>query len=190
LERNLNVVGTSSAGRLFDAVAALSGVRQEINYEAQAAIEFEGLVECSSIAAVQATPATGDAAATLLHSQTAPYDFALNRRDGIWVIDPTPVLRAVVADVRAGGPAGAIAARFHAGLARAIVAVCSRLREEIALDEVALSGGVFQNVTLLGIVVPLLREAGFTVYAHHLVPPNDAGIALGQAAISTWQPQR
>jgi len=90
----------------------------------------------------------------------------------------------VVEDVRAGVPAGSISARFHEGLARAVAAVCGRLREETGLGEVALSGGVFQNVTLLGLAVTLLREAGFTVYTHHLVPPNDAGIALGQAMVA------
>lgn len=164
LERNLNVVATSSAGRLFDAVAALAGVCQEVNYEAQAAIEFEGLAALSP--------------------EGGPYNFALDCPDGTWIVDPAPVLHAALADVRAGVPAGAIAVRFHHGLAQAIAAVCGRLREELGLNEVALSGGVFQNVTLLGCVLALLQEAGFTVYTHRLVPPNDAGISLGQALVA------
>jgi len=89
-----------------------------------------------------------------------------------------------VADARAGVPAGVISARFHNGLALAIGDVCQRLREETGLAEVVLSGGVFQNVTLLGEVMPLLEGAGFTVYTHHLVPPNDGGISLGQAMVA------
>ena len=158
LERGLNAAPTSSIGRLFDAVSALTGVRQEINYEAQAAIELEMLVE---------------------EGVKEAYPFGLGEE-----VDPTPVIRAIVADVQAGVPAGLVAAKFHNGLATMIRDVCLWLREETGLDEVALSGGVFQNVTLLGKAVPLLQEAGFTVYVHHLVPPNDGGISLGQAIVA------
>jgi hydrogenase maturation protein HypF len=161
LERGLNAVPTSSAGRLFDAVSSLAGVRQAITYEAQAAIELE----------VLAGNGVGE-----------PYPFDLGDE-----IDAAPCIRAVVADVRAGVEAGVIAARFHDGLAVLVRDVCLRLREETGLGEVALSGGVFQNVTLLGGVLPLLREAGFVVYIHRLVPPNDACISLGQAVVaSKW----
>ena len=159
LERKLNVVPTSSVGRLFDAVSALAGVRQEINYEAQAAIELEMLVT---------------------DGVDAAYAFGLGEQ-----IDPSPALSAIVADVRAGVPAGIIAAKFHNGLAMMIRDVCMRLREETKLDEVVLSGGVFQNTTLLGKALPLLREADFTVYTHQLVPPNDGGISLGQALVAS-----
>jgi hydrogenase maturation protein HypF len=81
-------------------------------------------------------------------------------------------------------PPAVIAAKLHNGLALMIRDVCVRLREDSNLSEVALSGGVFQNVTLLGSVVPLLREAGFTVYTHRLVPPNDGGLSLGQAVVA------
>lgn len=158
LERSVNTVPTSSVGRLFDAVAALAGVRHQINYEAQAAIELEMLVA---------------------EEPEDPYPFGLGEE-----IDAAPLIHAVVADVRAGVPAGIIAARFHHGLAQMVCEVCRRLREETGLNEVAISGGVFQNATLLGMVVPRLGEAGFTVYTHHLVPPNDAGISLGQAVVA------
>jgi hydrogenase maturation protein HypF len=158
LERGLNVIHTSSAGRLFDAVSALAGVRQEINYEAQAAIELEMRVK---------------------RDVTEGYAFGLGEG-----IDPGPVLHAVVADVRAGVEPGAIAARFHNGMASMIHDVCHRFREESGLQEVALSGGVFQNVTLLAATLRLLRESGFTVYTHRLVPPNDGGLALGQAVVA------
>ena len=158
LEQGVGVVPTSSVGRLFDAVAALIGLRAEINYEAQAAIELENIVRAE---------------------ERGAYEFGLSGE----TLDPAPVLRAVIADQRAGVERGRIAARFHNGLARAVLTVCRRIRREEGLEEVALSGGVFQNVTLLQAVVPLLREDGFTVYTHRLVPPNDGGLALGQAAI-------
>ena len=159
LKQAVGVVSTSSAGRLFDAVSSLAGVRQEINYEAQAAIEFEMLVE---------------------NGVEEAYSFSLDGEE----IDVSPCIRAVVADVRAGIPAGVIAARFHNGLAQMISEVCVCLRKETGLKEVALSGGVFQNVTLLGKTLPLLQGSGFTVYIHRLVPPNDACISLGQAVIA------
>lgn len=158
LARGLNAVPTSSMGRLFDAVAALAGVRQEVNYEAQAAIELEMQVDGRVEEA---------------------YTFGVGAE-----IDPAPVIRAVVADVRDGVPIGVVAARFHNGVAAMVRDVCLRLRDETGLNEVALSGGVFQNVTLLERTVALLRDAGFTVYVHRLVPPNDAGISLGQAVIA------
>jgi hydrogenase maturation protein HypF len=163
LKQGVRVVSTSSVGRLFDAVSSLAGVRQEINYEAQAAIEFEMLVE----------DRVGEA-----------YSFSLSGEE----IDVSPCIRAVVADVRAGIPAGVIAARFHNGLAQMVCEVCLCLRKETGLKEVALSGGVFQNVALLGRALPLLQEAGFTVYIHRLVPPNDACISLGQAVIAGIKP--
>ncbi|HHS96368.1 MAG TPA: carbamoyltransferase HypF [Chloroflexi bacterium] len=163
LERGLNVVPTSSIGRLFDAVSALAGVRQTINYEAQAAIELEMTTD---------------------EEVTEAYGFAMTNGQLPIRVDPAPVIRAVVADVRAGVPAGIIAARFHNGLAQMIRDVCLRLREATGIDEVALSGGVFQNITLLEKALSLLRDAGFTVYTHRLVPPNDAGISLGQAVIA------
>jgi len=162
LERGLNVVPTSSMGRLFDAVSALAGVRQEINYEAQAAMELEGLAEAG---------------------EAGTYPFAYEEGPEALAIDPLPLLRAVAADVRDGVPAGRISARFHNAVAGMIREVCLRLREKTGLQEVALSGGVFQNVTLLEKVVASLREAGFALYLHRRVPPNDAGISLGQAMV-------
>jgi len=160
LEREVNTVSTSSSGRLFDAVSALAGVRQEINYEAQAAIELETLTQ---------------------EDVDEAYSFAYGQGSAI---DTAPLIRAVVTDVKDGVPPGVIAARFHNGVARMIRDVSIELREESGLNEVALSGGVFQNVTLLERLLPLLRQADFTVYTHRLVPPNDGGLSLGQAAIA------
>ena len=158
LDRGVNTVPTSSSGRLFDAVSSLAGVRQEINYEAQAAIELETLVDETVIDA---------------------YPFELGQE-----IDASPLIRSVVADVKSEVSAGVIAAKLHNGLSLMIRDTCVLLRESSGLSEVALSGGVFQNVSLLERLLALLSEAGFTVYTHRLVPPNDGGLSLGQAIVA------
>jgi hydrogenase maturation protein HypF len=99
--------------------------------------------------------------------------------------DPAPVLRAIVADVLAGVAQPVIAARFHQAVADLIVTLSLQLRRREGLNQVALSGGVFQNVTLLEQTVQRLRAADFTVLTHRLVPPNDGGLALGQAVIAS-----
>jgi len=170
LERQVNTVPTSSSGRLFDAVSSLAGVRQEINYEAQAAIELETLVQ---------------------EGVEEAYQFGYGEEDaGVHAVNSAPLIRAVVVDVKAGVSPGVIAAKFHNGMALMIRDTCIRLREENQLNEVALSGGVFQNVTLLERVLPLLREAGFTVYTQRLVPPNDGGLSLGQAVVAAAKHDR
>jgi hydrogenase maturation protein HypF len=86
-----------------------------------------------------------------------------------------------------GLPASRISARFHHGVANMVLQVCTLVRDKYGSTEVALSGGVWQNVLLLSNTARLLKEAGFTVYTHHLVPPNDGGLALGQAILaSRW----
>ncbi|WP_042364617.1 carbamoyltransferase HypF [Streptacidiphilus neutrinimicus] len=167
LERGLNCVPTSSAGRLFDAVSALAGVCQEARYEAQAAIELEA------------------AACAWDGPVTEPYRFDLRPvPDAPLRIDAAPVLRAVVADVTTGVDARLVAARFHAGLAASVREVCRLLRERTGVGAVALSGGVFANALLLTASLNGLREDGFTVLRHRLVPPNDGGLALGQLAVA------
>ena len=151
---------TSSMGRLFDAVASLCGVRQTVNYEGQAAIEFEAAADAS---------------------EQGAYEFVTSNE---YRVSAAEVMRAVVADVRSGVPTPVISARFHNGLAFMVRSVCESIRDQRGLNEVALSGGVWQNVTLLGKTLAQLRAAGFTVYVHRLVPPNDGGVALGQAVVA------
>jgi hydrogenase maturation protein HypF len=160
LETGLGCAPTSSMGRLFDAVSALAGVRQVVDYEAQAAIEFEGLARHSD------PGGTG-------------YRFAVDSTDPTALIDPAPVLGAVVADVRAGVTAGVIGAGFH----RAVAALILELAAANPGHTVALSGGVFQNALLLRTTRTLLGDNGFDVITHLRVPPNDAGIALGQLLV-------
>ncbi|HEU5451539.1 MAG TPA: carbamoyltransferase HypF [Terriglobales bacterium] len=162
MERRLNTVLTSSCGRLFDAVAALLGMRSEANFEGQAAIELEmacapGVEEAYEFEIEAGTP--------------APIDFR-------------PLIRGIVRDLQAGDSRHAIASRFHNTIAAVIVEVCRRIRDADRLQRVCLSGGTFQNVYLLERAVRLLRAGDFEVFLHSAVPPNDGGIALGQAVIA------
>ena len=153
---------TSSAGRLFDAVAAVLGVRDVVNYEGQAAIELEQ----------RADP-----------TERGAYPVGLETGGGLRLVG-ADLVRAAVADQQAGVALPVIAARFHNGLAGAVVEACRVLRRERGHDTVALSGGVFQNLLLLERVVAGLEEDGFRVLLHSRVPPNDGGISLGQAAVT------
>jgi hydrogenase maturation protein HypF len=154
---------TSSAGRLFDAVAALIGVRDAVSYEGQAAIELEQLAD---------------------PDEEGAYPLDVEPRDATLHLIGAGLIRAVVADQALGTPPPVVAARFHNGLAAGVAAVCRRLRAERGLDVVALSGGVFQNLLLLGRCAEALEAAGFRLLLHGRVPPNDGGISLGQAAVA------
>ena len=157
---------TSSAGRLFDAVAAILGVRDAVNYEGQAAVELEQLADPAETSAYPASlPGPG--------TDGSPLRLA-----------GSDLVRAVVEDLEAGAPLPLVAARFHNGLAGATVAACQTLRDDSGLGTVALSGGVFQNMLLLERTVAGLERHGFRVLVHSRVPPNDAGISLGQAAVA------
>jgi hydrogenase maturation protein HypF len=158
----VNSPATSSAGRLFDAVAALLGVRDAVNYEGQAAVELEQLADPAERSAYPA-------------SVTGARPFGVCGPD---------LVRAAVEDLLAGVDPGTIAARFHNGVAHVIAEGCRRVRDEAALTTVALSGGVFQNALLLERSVGLLEQDGFRVLVHSRVPPNDGGISLGQAAVA------
>ncbi|MDJ0346486.1 carbamoyltransferase HypF [Streptomyces sp. H10-C2] len=167
-------VPTSSMGRLFDAVASLAGVRHEVDYEAEAAIELEGLAR------------TAGAGTDDPDDPGERYAFALmpaSTGDPV-IADPGPVIRAAVADARAGVSRERIAARFHASVAALIADLAVICREQTGLDLVALGGGVFQNALLLEAAQRTLTERGFTVLRPRLLPPNDGGLALGQLLIA------
>jgi hydrogenase maturation protein HypF len=158
LAQGLNAPVTSSMGRLFDAVAALVGLHTDVQFEGQAAMELEF--------------AAGDLA--------ADHGYSLVLRDG--VLDWEPAVRALLADLDAGASAALISARFHRGLAESIVMVA----RAAGLPHVALGGGCFQNVRLLEESVAALRAGGFTPWWPQRVPPNDGGIAFGQAALRAY----
>ncbi len=164
IERKVNTPWTSACGRLFDAVAALLGVRDEVTYEGQAAIELETL-------ATSAFPAP-------------PYNVGVYHQEGLWELPTEEVFRAIVKDVLRGVPRAEIAARFHATVIQALVHMTQTVERDHHLRQIALSGGCFQNRLLLEGLSRALREAGFAVYTHHQVPTNDGGLSLGQAVIA------
>jgi len=162
MDRRINSPETSSCGRLFDAVAALIGVRSEVTYEGQAAIELE------------MTLATGDCGA---------YPFDLKPDGNSWVIETKPLFYSILADLRRGVPASVISARFHSGLVEVLGLVASLTRNESGLDRVCLSGGTFQNSFLLKNLAARLAESGFGVFTHAEVPSGDGGLSLGQVMV-------
>jgi hydrogenase maturation protein HypF len=190
LERDVACVPTSSAGRLFDAVSALLGVRQRITYEGQAAIELEWLADAWSQAgnadqhapryrfAIRPARAAGGPAAG--GGQTS--DARVGADAPVLVLDPAPVLRAVVADVLAGVDRTAIAAGFHLAVTAVIVAVADHVAAAGGPRTVGLTGGVFQNAWLTTRTRTRLEQRGHTVLTHRLVPANDGGLAYGQLA--------
>ncbi len=165
--RGVHAPLTSSAGRLFDAAAALLGVRDTVNYEGQAAVELEQLADPAAVS----TPAAGDYRARIEPSEP----FAVHGAD---------LIRAMAEDLGTGSGREVIAGRFHRGVATAIEEGCLLLRERHGLSTVALSGGVFANLLLLDTAAARLESAGFRVLVHSQVPCNDGGISLGQAVVA------
>jgi len=164
--KGINSPLTSSAGRLFDAAAAILGVRDTINYEGQAAVELEQLADPREMGAYPARIEGG---------VEAGIPFTIRAAD---------LLHAIIEDRTVRVPAPVIAARFHHGVAALIEAGCLLMRERHDLGTVALSGGVFQNLLLLHAAVTRLEARGFRVLLHARVPCNDGGISLGQALIA------
>ena len=159
LETGMNCVPTSSMGRLFDAFAALIGVRETVSYEAQAAIEMEAMCEGVTV--------------------DRGYRFAIEDSE----FDPAPLFKSALEDLRCKVPRPEIAASFHHAVADLVLRCCVTAREQTAINTVGLSGGVFQNTTLLKLVTSALAGQEFEILTHRKVPPNDGGLALGQAAI-------
>jgi hydrogenase maturation protein HypF len=162
LGRRVNSPVTSSCGRLFDAVSALCGVRCEISFEGQAAIELEMILD---------------------ESETGAYDVRLGG-DGRTVIETAHMIAAVAEDLKAGVEPARVSARFHNWLVRSLHETAQRLRSEEGLDTVALSGGCFQNMYLLENLKNMLSQSGFDVIINRLVPANDGGISFGQVVVA------
>jgi hydrogenase maturation protein HypF len=150
---------TSSMGRLFDAAAALAGVRQKVNYEGQAAIEFEALAD---------------------EAEAESYPFVLEQAQ----VGVRGVFESLVKDVLANVSISRISAKFHNGLADVVCLAVNQISKDTSIRTVALSGGVWQNITLLRRTLSLLRADDYQVYLHHQVPTNDGGLSLGQALIA------
>jgi hydrogenase maturation protein HypF len=160
LEKGINAIPTSSAGRLFDAVSALCGLCPRAGFEGQAPMRLEGVAS---------------------RSPAGTYPFTLSGDDAGVTVHWKGMIEGVVTDARRGVPVGKIARRFHETLAAAVLAAVARLAESSGARHVVLSGGVFQNMTLLGLLLTGLRKRGMVPLIHRKVPANDGGISLGQA---------
>jgi hydrogenase maturation protein HypF len=163
IEKKINTPWTSSMGRFFDAISSILSVRDEVHYEGQAAIELE----------MVADPEGG-----------GEYPFRIHLEEKPMVIDTIETVRGIVRDLIDGVSPSKISGKFHRTIASLIIRTCEAIRAKEGLNQLALSGGVFQNIFLLSLVKKGLKESGFEVYTHHLVPPNDGGISLGQAVIA------
>ena len=169
LKRRINSPLTSSAGRLFDAVSALAGVREEIDYEAQAVIELEMIA-----------PNEVD------EFESNLYPFSIVEHQGMRVVKLGELFSTVVQDVKNQVPVPIISLKFHNTVAQIIARMCKLIARESGITQVVLSGGVFQNRLLLKLATTALQGEDFRVLTHHLVPCNDGGISLGQAVIANF----
>lgn len=167
INRGINSPLASSAGRLFDAVAAATGVApQQCSYEGQAAMALEACIDKQTL------------------KQVSPYHFKLDKQNQVYQLDPTPMWINLLNNLKAKTANNIISARFHRGLAQAIIDTSSLLASENKINRIVLSGGVFQNRTLFELVVTGLEKKDLQVLTHHRVPANDGGLSLGQAAIA------
>jgi len=180
IERGVNCPLTSSAGRLFDAVAAVIGVRERVNYEAQAAIELEAALEDHGV-----EPAS--ASALRVSSADKPYPFDIREEPGGWVIDVRPMFNVLTQDVRDGVAVGVMSHRFHWGFVDVLTRAAELARNRTGLERVCLSGGSFQNRFLSTHLPGRLTASGFQVFTHAAVPCGDGGISLGQAVVAARQ---
>jgi len=164
MENKINSPLTSGLGRLFDGVAAMMGLRRQVSFEGQAAMELEGQISETS---------------------AASFPFAIKQDDeGCFILDVSETIRSIVEEIISGTDKSEISSSFHWTLARAFAAMANKIKGETGIERVALSGGCFQNRILLEKSVFELENAGFSVYCHKQVPANDGGVALGQAVVA------
>lgn len=159
----------SSMGRLFDAVSAILGVRETVNYEGQAAMELEQMIE---------------------EGEMGEYPFEIFEEKETLIFNPDPIIEAIVEDIGKAESPSIVSARFHNSIIRVISGMAQRMREETGISDIFLTGGVFQNTFLLGKARDILKEDGFKVFTHQKVPTNDGGISLGQAYYEVNRGQR
>ncbi|MFH0965676.1 MAG: carbamoyltransferase HypF [Planctomycetota bacterium] len=163
LDKNVRCIPTSSCGRLFDAVSAVLGVADHASYEGQPAIELEGIADLDASSA---------------------YETPIAEKNGMLVLRTTELFKHALLDHLRGEQAPAVSARFHRGLAAGLARAAKELSARLGLKHVALSGGCMQNTTLLGMLLDALEGSGLAVSYPEQLPPNDGGIALGQAAVA------
>lgn len=166
LTYDINTPLISSLGRLFDGVSSLIGLEDFVDYEAQAAVELEKIAnsKCRQY-----------------------YNFGYRKADGVLIIEPAPLIKAVVKDLKMKMELPNISAKFHNGISHMILQVCRRLRTKSRINEVVLSGGVFNNKIVSETAYRLLQKAGFRVFRQNLIPAGDAGISFGQLAVAAHQ---
>jgi hydrogenase maturation protein HypF len=164
-DAGLNSVSSSSAGRMWDAAASIITNDHDVHAEAELAIKLEKMA--------QSVPA-----------DSGSYRLEIIRDKDSYIIDPVPLFRGIVEDIRKRTAAGQIAYRFHLSAALVIKKVCVILRREHNINRVALSGGVFQNSLLLRLASGLLYKEDFEVFTHKKISCNDSGVSLGQAVIA------
>jgi hydrogenase maturation protein HypF len=160
MTKRVNTPLTSSCGRLFDAISSLIGLRQKMAYEGQAAMELE---MCQNL------------------SEKGKYPWAIKEKKGHLILLTSDIIRSAVEDIKIGMSRGIISRRFHNTLIDMLTGTCMKLREASGIDHVAMSGGSFQNVTLLNGLSHALTSKGFKVFTQKVVPSNDGGLSLGQA---------
>ncbi len=170
VQKRVNCPLTSSAGRLFDAVASLAGMGYEIDYEAQAAIALE----------MQAPD-------RIRKNSASTYPFSFAEESGVTVVKLGDLFSSVVDDIRNDIAVSEISLKFHRSVAKIAVNMCTMIFSKTGIKQVALSGGVFQNRLLLKLTIAELNQGGFEVLTHHLVPCNDGGLSLGQAVIANFK---
>ena len=168
IRKGKNLTMTSSLGRLFDGAASLVGLKQQVAFEGQAAMEFEMAMKQTAI------PEALDTG----------YPFRLVEEGETYLLDKDRTILQMVNDVSKGIPVSEISFRFHMGLVRLFIHVCKKLRTRTGIFTIALSGGCFQNRFLLEVLSHYLGKAGFHVLTHSQVPTNDGGLSLGQAVIA------
>jgi hydrogenase maturation protein HypF len=188
IERNVRCFSSSSAGRVFDAAAALLGFTDAVTYEGQAAIWLEQLATSAlrgSANTERVDDASANADAEEWRGRLGQYA-AVNAEFAS--LDDRPLLARLIRDRLAGRPLAEIAVDFHIGFSLGLARAAARHGHAAHIHTIALSGGVLQNALVLGIVQSELERQGFTVLTHQHVPPNDGGIAVGQAALAAFQP--
>ena len=169
VQAGINSPLTSSTGRLFDAISALLGIRNIIDYDAQAAIELE-------MAAYEADDRGGNTC----------YPFSIDIKNGVNIIQLKELISAIVEDLYMGKGTSTISARFHTTVSEMVSEMCQLISRKTGTKRVALSGGVFQNCLLQRKAISLLCAKDFTVFTHNQVPCNDGGISLGQAVVANF----
>jgi len=167
IDRRINTPLTSSVGRLFDAVSSLIGIRDKVEYEGQAAIELEKVIDANI-------------------KDSDSYKYRIDSRD-IFIIDVKPIIKGVIEDLKKGYSKGRISIKFHNTIVEIILDICKRVRENSKINKVVLSGGVFHNRYLYKRTIDYLAASDFEILTHKKVSTGDAGVCLGQAVVANYK---